>query len=110
MKLSITQYFRTLLAAVVCLSFFAAPSVLADSEMAEEDASQQVQQLPGSVNINAAPAEELAMVMSGIGLKKAQAIVAWRSQNGDFTSVDQLAEVKGVGPATITKNLAKLTL
>lgn len=35
----------------------------------------------------------------------AAAIVAWREANGRFATVDQLAEVDGIGPA----RLAKLT-
>jgi competence protein ComEA len=30
----------------------------------------------------------------------AAAIVEWRTQNGGFTSVEQLQEVSGIGPAT----------
>jgi competence protein ComEA len=30
----------------------------------------------------------------------AAAIVQWRTDNGGFTSVDQLQEVSGIGPAT----------
>jgi competence protein ComEA len=33
----------------------------------------------------------------------AAAIVAWRDANGKFTTVDQLAEVDGIGPARLEK-------
>lgn len=62
------------------------------------------------VSINKADAETLAASLKGVGLKKAQAIVEWRKANGNFTSVDQLAEVKGIGEATIKKNRALITL
>jgi competence protein ComEA len=54
------------------------------------------------VNINAADAEELK-TLPGIGDTKAAAILAYRAQNGPFTSVDQLGDVSGIGPATIEK-------
>ncbi|HMM74453.1 MAG TPA: ComEA family DNA-binding protein [Gammaproteobacteria bacterium] len=56
------------------------------------------------VDINAASAAELANGMVGIGQSKAEAIIDYREQNGPFKSVDDLALVKGIGPATIEKN------
>jgi competence protein ComEA len=56
------------------------------------------------VNINTADATTLAAVLNGIGPAKAEAIVAYRSENGPFRSADQLAEVRGIGLATVEKN------
>jgi competence protein ComEA len=56
------------------------------------------------VNINTADAATLAAVLNGIGPAKAEAIVAYRSENGPFRSADQLAEVRGIGLATVEKN------
>lgn len=63
-----------------------------------------------TVNINKASAEELADLLNGIGLKKAQAIVDYRELNGEFTSIDALKEVKGIGPALIEKNQSRILL
>lgn len=60
------------------------------------------------VDINAANAAELATAMVGIGQSKAEAIVEYREENGPFKSVDDLALVKGIGPATIAKNRDKV--
>ena len=57
----------------------------------------------GAININTADVLELTK-LKGIGVKKAEAIVAWRTANGDFKSVDQLLEVKGIGEATLMQN------
>ncbi len=57
----------------------------------------------GAININTADVAELTK-LKGIGVKKAEAIVAWRTANGDFKSVDQLLEVKGIGEATLMQN------
>lgn len=62
------------------------------------------------LNINTASAKELAKGMKGIGIKKAEAIVAHREANGPFKSVEDLLKVKGVGPATLQKNAARLAI
>lgn len=52
----------------------------------------------GKVNINTADAAGLT-ALPGVGEKTARSIVAWRQDNGPFTSPEQLMEVKGIGPA-----------
>ena len=56
------------------------------------------------LDINTATAAQFAAVMSGVGIKKAEAIIAYRDANGGFDSVDQLAQVKGIGDALLTRN------
>jgi competence protein ComEA len=58
----------------------------------------------GPVDINTADAATIARELKGIGLTRAQAIVAYRTQNGPFRSVDELALVKGIGPKAIQNN------
>jgi len=55
------------------------------------------------VNVNLAPATELAKNLPGIGPAKAQAIVQYREQHGPFESVDSLVNVKGIGPGILAK-------
>lgn len=62
------------------------------------------------VSINKATAETLSVVMKGIGMKKAQAIVDYRKHNGPFKKVEDLVLVKGIGVATVEKNKQRLTL
>jgi competence protein ComEA len=64
----------------------------------------------GTVNINKADAETLAMELTGIGAKKAQAIIAYRNENGDFKVIEELARVKGISTKTIEKNRANILL
>lgn len=68
------------------------------------------EQQTAKVNINTAEAETLQRQLSGIGKGKAEAIVAHREANGEFTSVDELIEVKGIGKALLDKNRDKLAL
>jgi competence protein ComEA len=54
------------------------------------------------VDLNAATEEQLD-ALPGVGPVTAAAIIAWRSANGAFSSVDQLGEVDGIGPARLEK-------
>ena len=62
------------------------------------------------VNVNNADAQMLSDSLKGVGLKKAQAIVEWRVQNGDFVALEQLLEVKGIGEKTLQANRPLMTL
>ncbi len=64
----------------------------------------------GSVNINQADAAVLSTELNGIGEKKAQAIIDYRTQHGPFTTLEDLQNVKGIGDQTIEKNRDKMTL
>lgn len=58
---------------------------------------------PGqALDLNTASVEQLD-ALPGVGPVTAAAIVAWRQANGKFTSVDQLADVDGIGPARLEK-------
>jgi len=62
------------------------------------------------VNINSADAIELADALDGIGQSKAEAIVAYRDANGPFNSVESLTAVRGIGVATVEKNMGNILL
>ncbi|UAN64161.1 ComEA family DNA-binding protein [Serratia sp. JSRIV006] len=62
------------------------------------------------VSINQADAEALATVLNGVGLKKAEAIVRYREQNGPFSEIDQLQEVPGIGPSLVERNRDRLKM
>ncbi len=56
------------------------------------------------VNINTADAATLDRVLVNVGPAKAEAIVAYRKQHGAFRSMEQLADVDGIGLKTVEKN------
>jgi competence protein ComEA len=60
--------------------------------------------------INTADAETLASAISGVGIKKAREIIAYRQQNGPFTTVDDLTLVSGIGTQTVEKSRDNLTV
>jgi competence protein ComEA len=50
-----------------------------------------------AVNINTATKDEL-VTLKGVGEKRAQAIIDYRTKNGPFKTVDDLEKVPGIGP------------
>ncbi|NHB56457.1 ComEA family DNA-binding protein [Acinetobacter shaoyimingii] len=65
--------------------------------------------LSGKIRLNSASVSELQQ-LSGVGLKKAQDIIEYRQQNGNFKSVEDLQNVKGIGPKLVEKNKDRLSL
>lgn len=66
--------------------------------------SLQASETPNPIlNINNASIEQLEQI-KGIGAKKAQAIIEYRLQNGNFSTIDDLVKVKGIGKKFIAKN------
>jgi len=57
-----------------------------------------------AVNINTADAVTIQSELKGIGPEKAKAIVAYRDSHGKFKSIDELANVKGIGKKTVEQN------
>lgn len=64
----------------------------------------------GPVDINKADAQTIAKELQGVGLSRAQAIVAYREKNGAFKSVDDLRKVKGIGARTLELNRANIRI
>ena len=129
MKRGIKALFITLAIATAGMSFSAlaatpvakthATSSAADSTTTSASASAQtkakatvkVSDEEGTqVSINSASAEDLAHAMNGVGLKKAQAIVAYRDEYGPFKTLDDLKQVPGIGSSLVERNLTHLTL
>ncbi|MDQ5769324.1 ComEA family DNA-binding protein [Thiothrix subterranea] len=76
---------KTLAIASLLLSLFVSPVVLAET-----------------VNINTADVAALD-TLDGIGEKKAEAIVAYRTEHGEFKTLEDLKEVSGIGDKLFDK-------
>ena len=61
------------------------------------------------ININTASIEELD-ALPNVGPVTAQAIVDYRTTNGPFRAVEEITRVKGIGPATLEKIKALITV
>lgn len=67
------------------------------------------EKLTSKISINTAPAEEL-MKLTGIGKTKAEAIISYRNTNGNFTTLEDLMKVKGIGEKIFAKIKDNITL
>ena len=56
----------------------------------------------GKVNLNTASKEEL-LTLNGIGDVRAQAILKYREEHGEFRSIEELMEVEGIKKGTFQK-------
>ena len=61
------------------------------------------------ISLNQASIEQLQQ-LNGIGQKKAEAIIEYRQKNGKFKTIEDIQQVKGIGPALFAKNKDKLAL
>ena len=52
------------------------------------------------VNLNTAD-QALLETLPDVGPVTAEAIIAWRTEHGGFTAIDELLEVDGIGDATL---------
>jgi len=85
-------YSITFSTALLSSAFLAAPQVLAANLNTHTP-----------ININVASTAVLAHGLKGIGPSKAEAIVRYREEYGAFQTVDELVNVKGIGPKTLEK-------
>ena len=103
MKL-LKKSFDILKALLFCLAVACSPLTFAADNTTGNNVGHQL------VDINSADAATIAEVMDGVGIVKAEAIVAHRELVGKFQSLDQLLEVTGIGPATLENNRHRLTV
>lgn len=75
----------------------------APAGLTENDSKEQ------KVNINTADVSELT-TLTGIGETRARAIIAWREQNGGFSSPEDLKNVEGIADKTYEKIKDSITV
>lgn len=84
--------------------FLGKPDFIAvpNKEVPEQKSQLPVEVKPILLNINTASAKQFQTLPS-IGPQTAQKITQYREENGDFSSIDALTEVKGIGEKTLEK-------
>ncbi len=90
---------RLLLIASLFVLPFSAQTFAAETNMQPSAAAVKVAE---KININTASNEQLATI-KGIGVKKAQTIIDYRNEHGDFAHLEDLIKVKGIGESTLQK-------
>ncbi|GAB3293215.1 ComEA family DNA-binding protein [Pseudidiomarina andamanensis] len=96
-----TLIFTSMLAPLVMLSPSQAAAMVAPIQAASQTAG---------ININTADAEQLAYALTGVGIKRAKDIVKLREELGQFTDINQLMQVKGIGPRMLELNKDRIVL
>ena len=61
------------------------------------------------ISLNQANVQQLQS-LNGVGEKKALAIVEYREKNGGFKTVEEITNIKGIGPKLLEKNKSRLML
>lgn len=92
------------------LLFFAASTSLAFATNLNLDESPAPAVETIRVNINQASAEQLADVLHGVGLARAQAIIELRESIGGFEHIDELLQVRGLSVRIIEMNQQRIEL
>ncbi|MEK9712308.1 MAG: helix-hairpin-helix domain-containing protein [Thalassolituus sp.] len=90
---------------IITSVFFAAMLIVMPAKAQEQESSAQ----QGPVKINSASAAELSE-LKGVGEAKAQAIIAYREEHGDFEKLEDLTKVKGIGESILKSNAPLLSL
>ena len=62
------------------------------------------------ININTADKDALMSAINGVGEKRAEAIIAYREQNGPFKSIEELAGVRGIGASIVEGSMDNLSI
>jgi competence protein ComEA len=71
------------------------PMQVAASDQAETTTTTTTTTTQTKINLNSATAKEL-MKVDGINAAKARAIISYRKKHGEFKSLDELSNVKGL--------------
>lgn len=70
--------------------------------------AKQTASAAGKIDLNKVDLSSLTGSFKGIGKKRAEAIIAYRESHHGFKSIEELAEVKGLGQHFVSVNREKL--
>lgn len=80
-----------------------------DACINSKEESKKDSSSPGKININSATKEEL-MTISGIGEAKAESIIKYRNEHGNFQKIEEIKEVNGIGDGVFAKIKENITI
>jgi len=110
----IMKHFLCCIAFILAVFSFSLPVFAAnpaETAVSETQAVHKTAAVEKTVNINTADARTIVDAhIKGIGKKRAEEIVAYRTQHGPFKSVDDLKNVKGISEKIIDANRSHLAL
>ncbi len=86
--------------AIIVVALFGVYPPLYQNEYTPASTQPFVKNVSNKINVNTAPFWEL-MLLPGIGEEKSQAIIDYRTENGEFETVDEMMDVHGIGPKTL---------
>ena len=66
-----------------------------ETEQKEQELPEEQQEADARININTAGVEEL-MMLKGVGESRAQAIIAWRTEQGPFEKPEDIMQISGI--------------
>ena len=82
-------------------------STKTESNSKSKDNSQETENK--IININTATLEEL-QTLTGVGASKAEAIIKYREENGNFTTTEEIMNVSGIGESLYEKIKNSITV
>lgn len=108
-----SSLFATLLTSIIAAPVLATTSPFIshnNTVLTSSSAKNIPNPISALVNINTADEETLVAELRGIGVKRAKAILSYRSEHGPFKSIDDLVKIKGISKKIVDKNRNKITI
>jgi competence protein ComEA len=94
--------------AIVLSSFIVCFPVHAASEQLNKSSTLSLQKSLSKIDLNKADSKALFRIIKGIGQKRADSIVKYRTEHGRFNSIEDLAKVPGFSERFVKKHLIQL--
>lgn len=92
----------------VLLSLFVISLPTHAQELAKKQLTDKATTVSRKIDLNKADANALTGSFKGIGKKRAEAIVAYRTEHNGFKSLEEFSQIKGFGQGFVNTNREKL--